>query len=150
MRYESFYPFNNHARQQNFMPRQTFFPYQQQPFQSNFSNQALNPFSNENIAEQAGQQTSKLENYMKTADRFLSTAQQYAPVIQQFAPMISNLPSMWRLYKGVQSMPDRSSSSSSGPSPSPASSARPMTQNFTASAPRPSMPRIFQPDNPLL
>ena len=42
---------------------------------------------------------------MQTANQFLNTAQQFAPVVQQFAPMIQNLPAMWRLYKGFQSLP---------------------------------------------
>ena len=42
---------------------------------------------------------------MQTANRFLNTAQQFAPVVQQFAPMMQNLPAMWKLYKGFQSIP---------------------------------------------
>ena len=148
MRYESFYPFNNHVRQQALLPRQTFFPNPNQSFQPNFPNQNINPIASGNFQQQTGQQTSNLENYMKTADRFLSTAQQYAPVIQQFAPMISNLPSMWRLYKGVQSMPNRSPATSNQPPATPQSF--PSTQNFSTTEVRPSVPRIFQPDNPIL
>ena len=42
---------------------------------------------------------------MQTANQFLNTAQQFAPMVQQFAPMVQNLPAMWRLYKGFQSLP---------------------------------------------
>ena len=46
-----------------------------------------------------------MDGYMQTANRFLNTAQQFAPVVEQFAPMMRNLPAMWKLYKGFQSMP---------------------------------------------
>ena len=52
-----------------------------------------------------GQGPSKMEAYMQTANQFLNTAQQFAPVVQQFAPMMRNLPAMWKLYKGFQSIP---------------------------------------------
>ena len=58
------------------------------------------------MAGQGEQQVpSKMESYMQTANQFLNTAQQFAPVVQQFAPMVQNLPAMWRLYKGFQSLP---------------------------------------------
>ena len=53
----------------------------------------------------SGQGPSKIDGYMQTANRFINTAQQFAPVVQQFAPMMRNLPAMWKLYKGFQSMP---------------------------------------------
>ena len=46
-----------------------------------------------------------MDGYMQTANQFMNTAQQFAPVVQQFAPMMRNLPAMWRLYKGFQSIP---------------------------------------------
>ena len=64
------------------------------------------------VAMQGGpapQGTSKMEAYMQTANRFLNTAQQFAPVVQQFAPMMQNLPAMWKLYKGFQSLPSAGS-----------------------------------------
>ena len=88
---------------------------------------------------------------MQTANQFLNTAQQFAPVVQQFAPMMRNLPAMWRLYKGFQSIP--SSGEGLGPAtadgaPRGATRAAPRTaEAFTPPpGPRPSVPRIFQPD----
>lgn len=147
MRYESFYPFAHHpttfARQQNINPA-TFMPPMQQRTQPN-ANQRLNPFPNHSADASAGQGLSKLENYMQTADRFLATAQQFAPLVQQFAPMVSNLPAMWRLYKGFQSMPDQPTASHTN---------RPVAAGGRAgvspetTGPRPSTPRIFQPPSP--
>jgi hypothetical protein len=98
----------------------------------------------------SGQGPSKIDGYMQTANQFLNTAQQFAPVVQQFAPMMRNLPAMWKLYKGFQSIP--SSGESAGPGAAgvaarAASSAAPRTaEAFTPpSGPRPSVPRIFQP-----
>jgi len=84
------------------------------------------------------QNTSKMEMYMQTANRFLNTAQQFAPLVQQIAPMFQNLPAMWRLYKGFQSLP--SVGGTAGPAASRAASA-------SAPIPQPgaSNPRIFQP-----
>lgn len=155
MRYESFYPFSHHPpqpmQQQRFIPN-TFLP--PRDSQSNASQQ-FDAFSNHipgSEGGQASQSPSKLENYMQTADRFLTTAQQFAPLIQQFAPMISNLPSMWRLYKGFQSMPDRSPSTENRQTPPPNAQnpapSRSAPQQSIRPTPRPSMPRIFQPPNP--
>lgn len=148
LRYESFYPFAHQppssARQQNFNPTTFMPPIRQQPGQTN-ANQQFGPFSNHSADPSAGQGTSKLENYMQTADRFLTTAQQFAPLVQQFAPMISNLPAMWRLYKGFQSMPDQpSATGTTRPTAPPMQATAPMQ----TTTPRPSMPRIFQPPSP--
>lgn len=154
MRYESFYPFARNQsppmRQPNFNPNMFMQPGQNQGPPPNLGPQRQ-PFSNNIPGQSGGQGPSKLETYMQTADRFLNTAQQYAPLVQQFAPMINNLPAMWRLYKGFQSMPSAGGSASAGQAASNAaqsaasSAARSATQ---ATGPRPSVPRIFQPPSP--
>lgn len=142
MRYESFYPF---ARTQNspFAMRQPFGGPQQQP---NFTQPPRRqPFQGSPMGNPFGsstpgqfQNTSKMEMYMQTANRFLNTAQQFAPLVQQIAPMFQNLPAMWRLYKGFQSLP--STGGTAGTTASRATSA-------SAPIPQPgaSNPRIFQP-----
>lgn len=162
MRYESFYPF---ARNQPQPPRQQaagFNPYArppqgQQPFFGMPNNQFAGPRQGQAIPNQqqgAPAGLSKMEGYMETANRFLNTAQQYAPVVQQFAPMMRNLPAMWKLYKGFQSMPPASGASAGPPAanPNPAGGIRTASVPRTSaqptnlpSNPRPSLPRIFQP-----
>ena len=149
MRYESFYPF---AGNQSPPPRQQQFganPFMQppqNPGQSPQFNMQNNPFTRGGPSQPGAQGPSKVDGYMETANRFLNTAQQFAPVAQQFAPMMRNLPAMWRLYKGFQSMPSAGGAPSTGPAPSNA--ARATTQNTTAAqGPLPSVPRIFQPPN---
>jgi hypothetical protein len=142
MRYESFYPF---ARQQPSPPPmgQSGFglPPQfgqgqapRQPFPGGPMN---NLFGGPRPSQSMQQAPSKMESYMQTANQFLNTAQQFAPVVQQFAPMVQNLPAMWRLYKGFQSLP------SAGGSVANASRA---AQAAAPSVPAgSSIPRIFQP-----
>ncbi len=125
MRYESFYPF---ARNQSSPPPPReqgigFHPFSwtraSTPRASRPSSTACDPFANWAGPSQfsarstyeatpgaiSGQGPSKMEAYMQTADKFLNTAQQFAPVVQQIAPMMRNLPAMWKLYKGFQSLP---------------------------------------------
>lgn len=99
----------------------------------------------------SGQGPSKIDGYMQTANRLINTAQQYAPVVNQFAPMMRNLPAMWRLYKGFQSIPSSGEglgSAAAGGAASAASRAAAGTAEAFSppSGPRPSVPRIFQPD----
>ena len=146
MRYESFYPF---ARQQSspfslgqpgsgpLPPQSNRMMGGNMPFQG-FGGPPGNSSQGNAFGMQEGpsaaQGVSKMESYMQTANRFLNTAQQYAPVVQQFAPMMQNLPAMWRLYKGFQSLP-----STGGPQQSAG-------QNVAqSSSPGVSIPRIFQP-----
>lgn len=115
------------------------------------SRQQFDPFSNAVPGQTGRQEPSKLESYMQTADRFLTTAQQFAPIVQQFAPMVSNLPAMWRLYKGFQSMPNQPSSTrASAGNTAPASTPNRATAPIQSTEPRPSTPRIFQPPSPYL
>ncbi len=79
------------------------------PGQPNQFGRPNNPFIDPRQGPQgfppSGQGPSKIDGYMQTANRLINTAQQYAPVVNQFAPMMRNLPAMWRLYKGFQSIP---------------------------------------------
>ncbi len=36
----------------------------------------------------------------------MAAAEQMRPLVEQYGPMVRNLPSMWKLYRAVQSMPD--------------------------------------------
>lgn len=92
------------------------------------------------VPGQGGQQSpSRMESYMQTANQFLNTAQQFAPMVQQFAPMVQNLPAMWRLYKGFQSLP------AAGVASFPASGASAARSVVANAAPGLSVPRVFQP-----
>lgn len=147
MRYQSFYPFEWQQSPPNPLGQPGFrsppFQGQQQaptqPFQGRPMNNSPYPGQMQGAPPQG---PSKMESYMQTANRFLNTAQQYAPVVQQFAPMMQNLPAMWKLYKGFQSLP------STGPTgPAVASrTASTVAQNAAPIGnPMPSIPRIFQP-----
>lgn len=147
MRYESFYPFAGNqsppVRQQGF-DANPFMQPPQNPGQSPQLNVPNNPFSGGGPNQPGEQGPSKMDAYMQTANQFLNTAQQFAPVAQQFAPMMRNLPAMWRLYKGFQSMPSAGGAATAGQAAS--SAARTTTQAAASTqGPLPSMPRIFQP-----
>ncbi|MBO0586519.1 VrrA/YqfQ family protein [Sporosarcina sp. E16_8] len=122
MRYESFYPFARQQPPPASMGQMNFGPPPQMeqlqapmhPFMNGPQNNPLGapmngPQNNPQGGPMGGQGEqpipSKMESYMQTANQFLNTAQQFAPMVQQFAPMVQNLPAMWRLYKGFQSLP---------------------------------------------
>ncbi|RNC98216.1 hypothetical protein EC501_12045 [Lysinibacillus halotolerans] len=97
--------------------------------------------------------TPKLESFMDTANKFLATAQSFQPLIQQATPMIRNLPALWKLYKGFQSMP---SSNETEPKQERKGSKRDSFDSISTSsrskkvspeklATRPSKPLIYQP-----
>ncbi|NYF24566.1 VrrA/YqfQ family protein [Sporosarcina sp. JAI121] len=146
MRYESFYPFARHQPPPNSMGQTGFGPpprlgQGQGPRQPFMNGPANNPFGGPTSGQGMQQGPSKMESYMQTANRFLNTAQQFAPMVQQFAPMVQNLPAMWRLYKGFQSLPSAGASAGSAAS-GVASAAQSAVAN---TPPGPSVPRIFQP-----
>lgn len=150
MRYESFYPFSDNQsppmRQQSFGANPFIQP-PQNPGQSPQFNRPNNPFPGAPADPAVGQGPSKMDAYMQTANRFLNTAQQFAPVAQQFAPMMRNLPAMWRLYKGFQSMPAAGGAAAAA-NQAVSGATRATTQAASsAQGPLPSMPRIFQPPN---
>lgn len=47
----------------------------------------------------------RFESFMETANKFLSTYQSFQPLIAQATPLFKNLPALWKLYKGFQSVP---------------------------------------------
>lgn len=144
MRYESFYPFA--GNQFPPMGQQSFgvHPFMQPlppPGQSPQFQMPTQSFEG-NVPNQPQEQgPSKVDAYMQTANQFLNTAQQFAPVAQQFAPMLRNLPAMWRLYKGFQSIPSAGGAASQAAS----SATRAATAAAVPTNPMPSVPRIFQP-----
>ena len=141
MRYQSFYPFSNQPPQQrmtsNIPPMQRPIPFSQ-GMQGNPQDLQI---GGANIPQQqAGMQEtgpSRADQYMQTANRFFNTAQQFAPLVQQFAPLVQNIPAMWKLYRGFQSMPDASAATTNTAVRAPASIPSP--------TPRPSIPKVFQP-----
>ncbi|MDW0108964.1 VrrA/YqfQ family protein [Sporosarcina aquimarina] len=157
MRYQSFYPFANQQRQvpagqqqfaENFQQPRPFMPGPPQGFGQNRTNQppgqfSANPYGMDpgmnGQSQPGGNGTpSKPEMYMETANRLISTVQQYAPIVQQFAPMIQNIPAMWKLYRGFQSLPDAGAAGSVAASAAQSAPA-------AAAVPRPSIPKVFQP-----
>ncbi|NLY80282.1 MAG: hypothetical protein GX072_10460 [Lysinibacillus sp.] len=88
----------------------------------------------------------KLDSILETANRFLATAQSFQPYIQQAAPMIKNLPALWKLYKGFQSIPSQNQGGNEG-----LERQRDNSDIRFDSAPRqqyttkPSLPKIYQP-----
>ncbi|WP_025784771.1 VrrA/YqfQ family protein [Sporosarcina sp. D27] len=157
MRYQSFYPFANQQRQApagqqmfrgNFQQAKPFTQGPAAPFAQGQANQQPSPFGMDpgfggQQQTQGGAPTraglSKPEMYMETANRFMTTVQQYAPMVQQFAPMLQNIPAMWKLYRGFQSLPDAGIAGASAAA-SVARGAAPVP-----SGPRPSVPKVFQP-----
>lgn len=167
MRYESFYPFARQQPPPAPMGQMNFGPPPQMeqlqapmhPFMNGPQNNPLGapmngPQNNPLGGPMAGPQNqplggptdgqggqpipSKMESYMQTANQFLNTAQQFAPVVQQFAPMVQNLPAMWRLYKGFQSLPTAGAASL----PVSGAGAARSVANVASGL---SSPRIFQP-----
>lgn len=47
-----------------------------------------------------------LNGFLNNTQQVLKTAQQFGPMIQQYGPLVRNLPSMWKLYKGLKDLPD--------------------------------------------
>ncbi|WAA11480.1 VrrA/YqfQ family protein [Fervidibacillus halotolerans] len=45
----------------------------------------------------------RISRFLGQTQQVLNTAQQIGPMIQQYGPLIRNLPTLWKLYKGVKS-----------------------------------------------
>ncbi|WP_153733196.1 VrrA/YqfQ family protein [Sporosarcina obsidiansis] len=153
MRYQSFYPFSNNQPPMRPGPPPSPMPGggipgggMRQPFAQGMmpSNQGLQQAGGSGQQAGSGNLPSRADQYMQTANRFLNTAQQFAPLVQQFAPMVQNLPAMWKLYKGFQSMPNAPVTQNPiRPGSSPASQGAPTSAATPVN--QPSTPRIFQP-----
>lgn len=148
MRYESFYPFASNQSPPVAMRQYPQYDIQQQQIFGPPSRQFQGPpTGNQFVAssQDPTQNNSKMEMYMQTANRFLNTAQQFAPLVQQVAPMVQNLPAMWRLYKGFQSLPSAGAAPTGGaPSPIAPTGSGLGSQSAPIGG---SNPRIFQPPN---
>lgn len=151
MRYESFYPFQQYAPRQNNPYNSMNAAHPFMPPRAIPQNEQFMSSHNSISGQQEGQGFSKIERYMQTADRFLSTAQQFAPLAQQIAPMFNNLPALWKLYKGFQSIPS-STGAADPPRPRSQNTMNSRPQNSTNTSPinetRQSVPKIFQPPHP--
>lgn len=148
MRYDSFYPF-----------QQQVTPFTQLPFspQNFFPSRGINPFAS--FGQSPPQipipvsPTSKVDSFLQSADKLFSTAQSYTPYIKQAAPMVKNIPSLYRMYKGFQGLPDANSNTTNSntkqreprrPVDFGGRRQDPPPQRIDLT-PKPSMPRIFQP-----
>lgn len=89
----------------------------------------------------------KLDSILETANRFLATAQSFQPYIQQAAPMIRNLPALWRLYRGFQSVPSQNEGGNLGLRSQSAGSQNTSFDSQPAQrySTKPSLPKIYQP-----
>jgi hypothetical protein len=56
-----------------------------------------------------------LNGFLSNTQKVLNTAQQFGPMIQQYGPLVRNLPSMWKLYKGLKDLPDADEQSEQEP-----------------------------------
>jgi len=151
LRYESFYPF---ARNQSPPPTQRQqgfgfpppFPGAGQNFGQQNPSQGQNPGqSAQGSRTTSGPGSSKMDSYMATANQFMNTAQQFAPVVQQFAPMVRNIPAMWRLYKGFQSLPSSGEQATTGGNAIQNIARSTAQLPISNTGPQPSVPKIFQP-----
>lgn len=152
MRYQSFYPFSQQQSppipQQFQPPRNSFLRGLSQSFGAgNMGGPQMpnrfpgggpsqSPFGMGNAGTP---QVNRMEQYLQTADQFLSTAQRLTPMVQQVAPMVQNIPALWKIYRGFQSMPD-ATSTASAVSRSAGAAATSVTRSTGSS-----IPRIFQP-----
>lgn len=102
----------------------------------------------------AMQPPSKIASFLQSADSLFNSAKTYTPYIQQAMPMMKNIPSLFKLYKGFQGLPDAGASAGAAAvaaaatsTDRPRSSQRSSSQNIAAipREPVPSKPRIFQP-----
>lgn len=47
-----------------------------------------------------------INGFLSNTQKFLNTAGQFGPMVQQYGPMVKNIPSMWKLYRGLKNLPD--------------------------------------------
>ncbi|HAQ07674.1 MAG TPA: hypothetical protein DCR24_09200 [Bacillus bacterium] len=78
-----------------------------------------------------------LNGFLNNTQNVLKTAQQFGPMIQQYGPLVRNLPSMWKLYRGLKDLPDADDSSEgkateANPKPKPKESAKPSHSNSSS------------------
>lgn len=56
-----------------------------------------------------------LQDILANTQQFLQTMQQMGPVVQQYGPWVKNLPTMWKLYRGLKNLPDVETETSEEP-----------------------------------
>jgi len=56
---------------------------------------------------------SSINGFLSNTQKILNTAQQVGPMVQQYGPIVKNLPSLWRLYRGLKDAPEFSNSETS-------------------------------------
>lgn len=57
-----------------------------------------------------------LNGFLNNTQTVLKTAQQFGPIIQQYGPLVRNLPSLWKLYRGLKDATSENSDSETIPS----------------------------------
>ncbi|WP_203361728.1 VrrA/YqfQ family protein [Bacillus sp. REN10] len=46
------------------------------------------------------------QQMLSNTQQVLQTVQQMGPLVEQYGPLVKNLPAMWKLYRGLKSLPD--------------------------------------------
>lgn len=49
-----------------------------------------------------------INTFLANTQNVINTAQKFGPLIEQYGPLIKNLPSMWKLYRGIKSSDSQS------------------------------------------
>lgn len=49
---------------------------------------------------------SSLNSVLSNTQKILNTAQQVGPMVQQYGPIVKNLPTLWKLYRGLKDAPE--------------------------------------------
>lgn len=146
MRYDSFYPFQHQASAFRHLPMP---PNHFLPPQASQGMQAFSAFKNIPQPPRSPlptNPTGKIDSFLQTADKLFSTAQSYKPYVQQIqqaVPMMKNLPSLYRMYKGIKGLPDANPSNNQ--SKAPRRSSTPSNRKESEYTSKPSRPLIFQP-----
>lgn len=47
-----------------------------------------------------------LNGFLTNTQKVLNSAQQIGPMVQQYGPLVRNIPSIWKLYKGLKDVPE--------------------------------------------
>lgn len=48
----------------------------------------------------------KIQSFLTNTQQVLKTAQQIGPMVQQYGPIVKNIPSIWKLYRGLKNNAD--------------------------------------------
>lgn len=49
-----------------------------------------------------------ISGFLTNTQKVLNTAQQIGPIVQQYGPIVRNIPTMWKLYRGLKNLPTNS------------------------------------------